>query len=376
MFFPLGTLAGVVGVLLWPFHHAGLLADHPGVSHPRLMAHGFLGSFILGFLATAVPRFLGTPRLGDGTVGLMLAGQAAVIALHVAGWTAGGDLAFVGVLLLLLGQLGIRWHRRTELPPPGMVLAAIGVLAGVAGLLIGVLAPADESGAMARVVSGRLMFHTFLLLPVLGVGAYVMPALLGVPQRHEPPEGRDRVPAWSRPASLALAVGAVGLACVAVDAAGWWRTGWALRALLVAGYLHSQVPWLARGGRRTSVSLVLRIGLTAVPLGLAAAAVLARWAVGVVHLTLATGLVLVTLAVATRVVFGHGGHRDRIVARHRWYPVVTGLILLGTVTRISGDFLPAIQASHFDYGAVFWSAGVLLWAARVLPVTALADPGD
>ena len=36
-------------------------------------------------------------------------------------------------------------------------------------------------------------------------------------------------------------------------------------------------------------------------------------------------------------------------------------------TRISGDFWPKILASHYTYGALFWIAGALVWAGKVLP---------
>jgi hypothetical protein len=42
-------------------------------------------------------------------------------------------------------------------------------------------------------------------------------------------------------------------------------------------------------------------------------------------------------------------------------------MLLGMATRISGDFWPKILASHYNYGALLWIAGVVLWAIYVLP---------
>jgi hypothetical protein len=42
-------------------------------------------------------------------------------------------------------------------------------------------------------------------------------------------------------------------------------------------------------------------------------------------------------------------------------------MLFGMTTRISGDFWPKIMASHYIYGAILWIAGVLVWAAYVLP---------
>jgi uncharacterized protein involved in response to NO len=56
LFFPAGVLAGLLGVALWPLHFGGYVAFYPGQVHARLMAFGFFGAFILGFLGTALPR--------------------------------------------------------------------------------------------------------------------------------------------------------------------------------------------------------------------------------------------------------------------------------------------------------------------------------
>ncbi len=85
------------------------------------------------------------------------------------------------------------------------------------------------------------------------------------------------------------------------------------------------------------------------------------------HLTLIGGFAVITFTVATRVVFGHSGNLERLKARNWWLLVAVGLMLFGMATRISGDFWPRIVASHYIYGAVLWTAGVLLWSSYVLP---------
>jgi uncharacterized protein involved in response to NO len=56
--------------------------------------------------------------------------------------------------------------------------------------------------------------------------------------------------------------------------------------------------------------------------------------------------------------------------------VAVTLMLVAMATRISGDFWPNIMVSHYNYGAIFWAAGVLLWSWKVLPKVFLADPED
>ena len=61
LFFPLGILASVVGVLLWPAYFFGWFSTWPLELHARWMVVGFGGSFVVGFLGTAGPRLIGAP---------------------------------------------------------------------------------------------------------------------------------------------------------------------------------------------------------------------------------------------------------------------------------------------------------------------------
>ena len=83
---------------------------------------------------------------------------------------------------------------------------------------------------------------------------------------------------------------------------------------------------------------------------------------------------MITFIVATRVVFGHSGNIHKLKSRTGWVWISVAAMLLGMATRISGDFWPEIMATHYNYGALVWIAGVLLWAAYVLPYVLRADP--
>ena len=58
IFFPAAVAVGLAGVSLWPLYALKLADFYPGTSHARLMACGFFGGFIVGFLGTALPRML------------------------------------------------------------------------------------------------------------------------------------------------------------------------------------------------------------------------------------------------------------------------------------------------------------------------------
>jgi uncharacterized protein involved in response to NO len=89
--------------------------------------------------------------------------------------------------------------------------------------------------------------------------------------------------------------------------------------------------------------------------------------VALLHQTLMGGFAVLTFTVATRVIFGHSGNQHRLVAPNRWLLVAVAFMLLAMGTRISGDLWPKVLVSHYVYGAVVWTIGVLIWAAYVLP---------
>jgi hypothetical protein len=210
-------------------------------------------------------------------------------------------------------------------------------------------------------------YHGFVLLCVLGAGGFLLPRFLGIGARRTYPESNIPSPEWKRAARCAKAAGALILLTYILEVAGWPRLSGSMRALLVCAYLAYEMPleklrWSWRG-----VHWLLIVGLVGIPLGILAAGWLPARRATLLHLELVSGFALITLAVATRVVFGHSGARDKFERFNLWLALATLLILLGLASRISGDFLPGIQATHYLYGAGCWIAGCLIWAGVVLP---------
>ncbi len=373
VFFPLGILLGVGGVLLWPLHFLGVLPSYPGVAHARLMAHGFFGSFVFGFLGTALPRMLGARPLPHSlVVGLVLA-QLAAMALQFTGTTVAADAVLLVALLVFVGSLAIRLFRRSDLPPPGFVLAALGLLCLTAGLITGLLPLDPETDANWVVLQSRLLYQGFLILPVLGVGGFIFPGLLGSPNRHDFPETRRPTPGWLREAAWAGLAGTAIIASFVLEVWGGIRLGHGLRFAAAGLYLFRQIPLYRSDGRRSTIAHSLRAGLLLILAGLLAITLLPTGRVALLHLTLASGLVIVTFVVATRVVFGHSGQGQRLHARNVWLVVALSLLFTATLTRITGDFVPKVLPTHYSYGALMWAAGAILWAWKVLPAVLVRD---
>jgi uncharacterized protein involved in response to NO len=221
-----------------------------------------------------------------------------------------------------------------------------------------------------------LTYQGFVLLPILGIGPFLLPRFFGLPSPHDFPESTKPTRAWSTKAILALTTGLLIIATFFLETKGWVRIAYALRFAAAFAYMLAEFPLKPAPDSRSVFGLAIRISLVGILSGFLMIALFPAYRVGLLHLTLIGGFSVITLVVATRVLFGHSGNLAQLKNKNRWFPIALGLMLFGMATRISGDFWPKIMASHYIYGAILWIAGVLLWAIYALPQVLVADKDE
>lgn len=373
LLFPLGTALGVIGVLLWVSYLLKWQEAYPGIMHARIMIQGFLGAFAFGFLGTAFPRLTETPRL-RGWVSLTLAaGLTAGTLLHLANHIHWGDGAFVLTFLFFLAQLGTRIAKRADNPPPGFVLVAFGLIGGLIGA-IGLFASAYvRLSPFAYSMCTLLLYQGFMLMPVMGIGAFLLPRFFALPNKHNFPESLRPSKEWLQRAAFALLCALLVVGSFALEAAGYIRSGNLLRALVVFTYIGVEIPVHRAKQARGSLSLALRISLLCVPLGYLFVAAFPLWRIAWLHILFITGFSLITLTVATRVILGHSGQSPLFQARLRSILIMTACMVLALLTRISADWMPDSQLNHYAYAALTWAAGAIIWAIAFFPALRIAD---
>ena len=368
LFFPEGVLAGILGVSLWPLHFGGLTSFYPGQVHARLMAYGLFGGFIFGFLGTAMPRMLSAPPLGPGNVLLLLGLHLTMVAAFATQHIGLGDRLFLALLGLFALLMFRRARHRQDTPPPGFVLVGLAFLCVAAGTLLAVLQPGqDEAGAYWINLQKLLCYQGFVLLPILGIGPFILPRFFGLLSPHDFPETIAPAAEWKKKAALALGAGGLIVASFFIEVEGGYRAAHAVRFVTVLVYLALEFPFHGTPKFSSTIGASLRIAFTALVSGFILIALLPASRVGLLHLTLIGGFAVVTFTVATRVVFGHSGNLEKLQGRNWWMLAAVALMLLGMATRISGDFWPRILVSHYSLGAVIWITGVLVWSCFVLP---------
>jgi len=373
LFFPIGVLAGLLGVAVWPLYFGGFLEMYPGAGHSRLMGQGFFGAFIFGFLGTALPRMISAKPFSLAMFGSLAGLFVVFITSNVLGKTAIADGAYLIILVTFASCAVARLIARRDVPPPGFALVGLAFACAITGTTIGILDRWMELDVRLLMLRPLLAYQGFVLLPVLGVGAFILPKFLGLKNTHAFPEAARPPKGWWPKALFAIGVGVAIVVSFLIEVEGWYRVAYALRFVAAATYLARELPLWKSGLRGNAIGWSLRIAVTMIPVGLLSVAVMPDYRVPMLHILLVGGLGLVTIIVATRVIFGHSGNGPALLAPNRWMWWCSGLILLGMATRISGDFLPLIMASHYNYGALCWAIGIGIWSWKVLPKVLVPD---
>ena len=378
VFFPLGLAIGIIGLALWPLHLLGAFMPYPGVMHSRLMIEGFMAAFIMGFLGTAGPRLLSAPHFSALELSALVALHISQTAAHLVSRSAFGDALFCFELVTFAVILCRRFILRGDLPPPNFVLVGGGLLNGIVGAAI--VAFASALAEQPRLYSFGMLALTqgFLLLPILGVGVFLFPRLLGAPFEAELAELRELTPRWKRQALLAAAVGLLVVASFVVESGGFLRTAGGLRFIAAAGYTAMNVPLVLKLGRVSSIGQCIRVAVWMLLLGLLWPVFLPGFRVAGLHLVFIGGFMLTVFAVATRVILGHSGHGHLCQNRLPFLLASAVLLLIGLVARIGADFMPSINGrnSHLLWAALLCIAAALVWGVRLVPRVLIADPDE
>lgn len=377
LLFPLGTLLGIIGVMLWPAH-VWLGMVWPTEPHAGIMLQGFFTAFVIGFLGTALPRLLEVPRMRLMEAGIYGVGLVLISSLHLSGLACAAHAVYLAFILLFVGSLLLRGRQRKDVPPPGFVLVAMGLLCAVLGSALLLLDGWLGHGLAVEwyVFARRLLHQGFLLLPIMGVGAFLLPRFFGLPNRQSFPESLAPPPGWWGKAAFAASCGGAVLVSFALEAMGWWRVAFLLRAAAVLVYMMAEIPVHQARFSDGTLALSLRVALVSVPIGYILMAILPQWQMALVHVVFITGFSLLTFTVATRVVLGHSGQSDRFTQRMVSVIIILSLMILAMLTRVTADWMPDIRLSHYGYASICWAAAALVWLRWVGPGLTIADNSE
>jgi uncharacterized protein involved in response to NO len=372
VFFPLGLLLGVIGVALWPLFVWHTINFYPRDAHLRLMIEGMMGSFIIGFLGTAGPRLLDARPFAAIETSTLLALQMVSASLHLAQRQKAADAAFLVLLLLFLGFMASRARTRKDLPPPNFVLVLFGFLNAIFGIVFMFAAREVTNGVFLNQLGALMLNEGFVLFPILGVGAFFFPKLLGG-AKPEPADLQIASALWRKKALIAALTGLVIWISFALEALDWTRSAAILRGLAVLFYFVVQGHLLDKPVGPPFLAHCFRLGAGLLVLALFFPAALPGFRIANLHLAFVGGFTIILFTVSTRVILGHSGHGHLFQRRLRFLIVSLVLLIIAMLARVGADFFPPGRNSHLVYAALIWLLAAAVWAWALIPKLLMSD---
>lgn len=365
IFFPLGVFLGMIAVALWPLFALGWIRTYPGIAHARIMIEGFAACFIFGFMGTVLPHMLDARSLSRIELAGLFGGVTGAALLHLAQRQPWGDLLFATTGLLFLASAFARAWGKPIPPPVGLLVSLLGVGCAVLGAAMQTLFSWMSMPPSIHPLSKLLLNQGFLLLPVMGVGSYILPAFVGYPRRACPMAAQPSPATWRHEAGQALLLVVALLVSFTAESAGFRRIGHALRLAFMLVFLWRNLPIHRRHFNPGSLAWITRLAAGAIPIGYTLFVAWPAAPLAWLHVVFISGLGLLIVAIATRVIVAHSGALP--VAMATWPPLwwVFGLIILAMATRVSADWMPDSRFNHYAYAAMSWITGMALWLATM-----------
>lgn len=348
----------------------------PPAAHGLALSLGFMPLFIVGFLFTAGPRWLGLPEVPARTLLRPVLAIGGGWALALPGFHVAAPLAGLGLSAVCIGWLAVlgRFARLIATSPVPDRLHAKGVLAaGVVGAL------ALGAGALGV---GLAQWDLARAAAQLAVWGFLAPTFAIVSHRMLPFFTASALPwleAWRPNWLLGAMLCALGASAAGeVAALRWWPLPSAVHAALAAVQAPAAllVLWLALRwgllhGPTQRLLAMLHGGFAWLGVALALAAVShalaavrgegAALGLAPLHALTMGHLGATLVAMITRVAAGHSG---RAVAADDRVWALYGVLQAAVVLRVAAALWPALPVTVTLVAAAAWALACTGWAWR------------
>ncbi len=372
VFFPLGALWAFVGVNFWvgkAFLPA--MEEMSTKVHVWVQVYGFAWSFVVGFLATAIPRITRTSLIGKVELALLLIFSESAVALVCVERYLAAHGVFLAALATLLVCLARRFAKGKRMLPASFVFVPFGFLSALAGTVSLVLVYSGFRWRAAELITlaNNLLFQGLLLFLLLGVGGFIIRSILGWGTQLPIKPGQHPDFAKARKPELAACIlGAVILfGSFAIESFVHDVAGSALKAMVVSAFCIGMLKVHRRPRSGKLTAHWLRAAMILMTAGFWGEALLSpQYRLAFLHLAFIGGYGLAIVAVATRVVFSHAGCGHLLDAPHRAFSTAATLMTVGLVARFTIDFFPMDATRHLAYAGLIWTGGLVVWVVCVL----------
>lgn len=370
LFFPLGWIAALIGVTYWLLVGTNITGSYNPLFHGLIQIELFASAFAVGFLLTALPKFLRTNSASNFEL-LSIFGTYLALSLSVLGYLPiMAQICFIFMLLLVVRFAVIRFRKRKASPPDSFLLVGFGLLQGVLGALLLIL-PCPSFPFLGQ----KLLEQGMLLCLSLGIGSFLGPRLMGLVDVTNaivniPGTRLANFPFYKDSRLPVLLYGILIVSSFFIETGLNRNAGFFLRAASTTVCLY-QFGILKIPRSPSVVGILVAIALWSIALGLWLAALLPTHEVGALHLTYIGGFGLLILTIGGQVTSSHGGYSKFWAERKTWAILCAVLVILSAILRslasaISSLYFPilAISAFCFDLALILWGLALLKYLLR------------
>lgn len=326
IFFPVGVLSSLLAVGVWLVQHLNWFSTPALFIHSKLIVGGFIWSFIVGFLMTAVPKMTGTSPAKKTE--LAIAGMLMFLMIGFS-WILDPRFFYGTHILLIIFLLifgGRRLLKATKPAPvffPHVGYAVVLALAGAAYHYSG------------QSYMGIHLYHVgTILLLVLGIGTRFFSFLSGLPSVFETSHQKSTLRIFNL-----MGLATAGLLFLAgLD----FTLAYLGLALVTLGYLFFFWKVQRPSSRPSALKWGVRIVALTIPLSFLLCWIQPGLYLTWLHILFIGCFTMICYAVGTRVTLAHGSYSLDIEMKSRALWVFVSLLVLSMVARgfygaIDGD---------------------------------------
>src|SRR5262249_16567967 len=140
-----------------------------------------------------------------------------------------GDALFLALLASFVCCLASRAKERRDTPPPGFVLVGLAFVSVGVGGVLSIVQHYRDVDVFWITLQRLLSYQGFVLLPILGIGPFLLPRFFGMQSDHDFPEALIPPASWLKKAIIALIAGGLIISSFVMEAMGWSQSAHAIR---------------------------------------------------------------------------------------------------------------------------------------------------
>lgn len=343
---------GIFFFALWPLNVFLQYGVNPVVLHQTGIINLVIGSFAVGFLLTALPRFTGTAKATVFDITVLLIVSIAEFVLLICGLTLISRLLAIGKFIYLFHFARRRTRDAAQGIMPNMswlFLALTAVMVGNIGMIISDNWPRLTNVMLWQTISKALYSRGFLTGIFIAMGSRLVPMLTGIKTK---PLTTNRI---FHPLHFWLAL--VFYSGLVIEV---WYLQLALACQALVLFIEIIYLWrLWQPPVRSSRAISLWIASWLLVFGTLASSLWPDYRTDLYHIAFIGVFMVGTITVASHVLVMHE-HRDETLLARCWpLGVVIALLMLAMLTRVSARLASYWQ--HLGYAGALAALTLLIW---------------